>query len=262
MGGPNVQSEEVTSQATPLAENFLKILQGNLSSEAFGTGVGPLQRESGTALRQFISALQGGRSGPGFVGSGERPGFAGVGETPTVDRGGLDRLIAGLEESSGLRTERSAADLREQGGITGTRFGSSLAQGEGLLRAESGAALDQLIGGLQERGREFDVGLLEGARQFDVGAREGARRFDIGAGQFDVTAREGARQFDIGAGQFDINLLLQSIAQLFGQGQQNVGTIGQFAGLGILPDELIVSPSTTTQIVTGATGLLDAFVPG
>ena len=193
MGGPNIQREEVTSQATPLAEDFLKILRGQLSSGAFGTGVGPLQREAGTALRQFISALQ----GPGGVSEGS------------------DRLIEGLEASSAARTERSAADLREQGGITGTRFGTSLAQGEALLRSESGAALDQLIGGIQEQGRQFDTGQL-----------------------------------------------LQAIQALFGQGEANIATTERFAGLGILPEEIIVSPSTGTQIVTGVTGILDAVVPG
>lgn len=193
MGGPNIQREEVTSQATPLAEDFLKILQGQLSSGAFGTGVGPLQREAGTALRQFISALQGPR---------------GVSE-------GSARLIEGLEASSAARTERSAADLREQGGIVGTRFGSSLAQGEALLRTESGAALDQLIGGIQETGRQFDT-----------------------------------------------NALLQAIGQLFGQGEANIGTTERFAGLGILPEEIIVSPGTGAQIITAGTGILDALTPG
>ncbi len=193
MGGPNIESEEVTSQATPLAEDFLSILQGQLSSGAFGTGVGPLQREAGTALRQFIQSLRG---------------QGGVSE-------GSARLIGGLESASQARTERGVADLREQGGILGTRFGSSLAQGEALLRSESGAALDQLIGGIQEQGRQFDIGLL-----------------------------------------------LQSIGQLFGQGQANIQPFQQFAELGIFPEEIIVSPSTGTQIVTGATGLLGAAAPG
>jgi len=179
--GPNIQREEATSQATPLAEDFLKILQGQLSSGAFGTGVGPLQRESGTALRQFIQSLQGGAGGQSE---------------------GLTALIKGLEG----RTERSAADLREQGGIIGTRFGSSLAQGEGLLRAEA----DANIGALQEQGRQFDIGAL-----------------------------------------------LQGIQQLFAQGQGNLQPFQQFSALGILPEEIIVSPSTGTQIISGVTGLLD-----
>jgi len=190
MPGPKIQKSPVASQATPLAEDFLKMLQGQLSSDAFGTGVGPLQRESGTALRQFVSALQNGNGG--------------VSE-------GSAKLIQGLEASGGARIERGAADLREQGGITGNRFGSSLAQGEALFRSEANAELDQTIGGIQEQGRQFDSGQL-----------------------------------------------LEAISQLFGQGQANTDTIGNFAQLGINPEETIISPSKTTQVVTGLTGLVNA----
>ena len=192
MGGPKIDKVQPGSQATPLAEDFLKILQGQLSSGAFGTGVGPLQQEAGTAIRQFIKSLQG---------------SGGISE-------GSARLIEGLEAGSEARTERGAADLREQGGILGTRFGSSLAQGEALFRSESNASLDQLIGGIQEQGRQFDIGAL-----------------------------------------------LQGISQLFSQGESNLRPFEQFAGLGILPEEIIVSPSTGTQIVTGVTGLLGAAAP-
>ena len=185
--GPNVETVQPESQATPFGEDFLKILRGELST-AFGTGVGPNQREAGTALRQFIQSLQG--SGGGSE--------------------GLNQLISGIETSGAARIERGAADLREQGGILGQRFGSSLAQGEGLFRAEAGAKLDQTIGGLREQGR-----------------------------QFDQTA------------------LFEAIQGLFGQGQASLDFLGQFAKLGILPEEIIVSPSTTTQVVTGVTGAVD-----
>ncbi len=193
MGGPNVQKEEVTSQATPLAEDFLKILQGQLGEGAFGTGVGPLQREAGTALRQFISGLQ----GQGGVSAG------------------ADRLIGGIEERGEARIERGAADLREQGGILGQRFGSSLAQGEALFRSEAGAELDRTVGGIQQQQE-----------------------------------------------QFDSNQLLAAISALFGFGERNVATVGQAAGLGIFPEEIIVSPSTGTQIISAGTGILDAVTPG
>ncbi len=192
--GPDVQQVDVGSQATPLAEDFLAVLQGQLSSDAFGTGVGPLQREAGTALRQFIESLQ---SGQGGVSAGS------------------EKLIAGLTAGSEARTERGVGDLREQGGITGQRFGSSLATGEALLRSESSASLDQLIGGIMESGRQFDT-----------------------------------------------DLLLQSIAQLFGQGQANIDPFMQFAGMGIFPDETIVSPSTFTQIADAAAGFADPIAQG
>lgn len=193
MGGPNVETVQPTSQATPLTEDFLKLLQGQLSSGAFGTGVGPRQREAGTALRQFIQSLQG-------VGGGSE---------------GLNQLISGIETSGAARIERGAADLREQGGILGQRFGSSLAQGEALFRSEAGAELDQTIGGLREQGRQFDTAAL-----------------------------------------------FQAIQGLFAQGQGNLEPFQQFSALGILPEEVIVSPSTATQVVTGTTGILDAVIPG
>ncbi|MEE8113337.1 MAG: hypothetical protein V3T23_03175 [Nitrososphaerales archaeon] len=141
MGGPRVQKEEVSTQATPLAENFLKVLQGQLDEGAFGTGVTGAQRESGTALRQFISSLQSNIGAPG---------------TPSA---GAQRLIGGLETQSRARTERSAGDLRESQGILGARFGSSLTQGEALLRTEADANLDQLIGSILEQSRQFDEGI-------------------------------------------------------------------------------------------------------
>lgn len=199
--GPGVETEEVASQATPLAENYLKLLQGQLDQGAFGTGVSGLQRESGTALRQFISSLQGNIGTPGTLSTGAQ------------------RLIGGLEKGSQARTKRSVADLREQSGIVGNRFGSSLAQGEGLLRSEADASLDQLIGNIMEQ-----------ARQFDEGTR--------------LQTQE---------------LLLGGISQLFGQGTENIKPFQQALQLGVFPEELIVSPSPATQIVTGATGLLGAF---
>lgn len=209
--GPNVQKEEVGSQATPLAEDFLKILQGELST-SFGTGVGPSQRESGTALRQFIQTLQGDVTGGGT---------AGIGDTT-----GSQRLIKGLEVGSQARTARSVGDLREQSGILNQRFGSSLAQGEALLRSEADASLDQLIGGIQE----------------------GQRQFDVGAEQTDEQIRQGSQQ-----------LLLQSIQGLFGQGQASLDFFRQLTSLGIFPEELIVSPSIEGQLLSGGIDIAASF---
>lgn len=151
--GASTQTVPVTSQATPLGEDYLRRLQGHLSSDAFGTGVGPLQQEAGTALRQFITSLQG---------------QGGVSE-------GAQRLISGLEQESGRRTERQVGDAREQHGIYGQRFGSTLAQGEAALRSQAGAELDQLIGQIQEGSRQFDatqllasIGQLFGQGQANV----------------------------------------------------------------------------------------------
>jgi hypothetical protein len=152
--GPSTKSVPVTSQATPLSQDYLKMLSGHLSSDAFGTGVGPLQQEAGTALRQFITSLQG---------------QGGVSE-------GAQRLISGLEQESGQRTAEGAANLREQHGIAGQRFGTALGQGEAAFRSQAGSELDQLIGGIQEGARQYDttqllasIGQLFGQGQANVG---------------------------------------------------------------------------------------------
>ena len=146
MGGPRIEKVEQTSQATPLAEDFLKILQGQIDEGSFGTGVGPLQRDAGSAIRQFVTSLQGSVEG-------------GPSES-------LQRLLSGVDAGGLRRTEEGAGNLREQFGITGSRFGTPLALGEARFRAESGEGLDRTLGALGEQGRQFDIGaLLEGIQQ-------------------------------------------------------------------------------------------------
>ena len=145
MGGPRIDKVERTSQASQFSEEFLKILQGQLSG-AFGTGVGPQQREAGTAIRQFVKSLQGQVAG-------------GPSES-------LQRLLTGVEAGSLRRTEEGAGNIREQFGITGSRFGTPLAMGEARFRAERGEGLDRTLGQLGEQGRQFDIGqLLAGIQQ-------------------------------------------------------------------------------------------------
>lgn len=155
MGGPRKEFEEQKSQATPLAEDWLKKLQGQLSSSAFGTGVGPQQQQAGTAISQFVQSLQG--QAPGELSSSAQ------------------QMIRGLTDAFGQRTEQSVADAREQHGIYGQRFGSTLAQGEAALRSQADAELNQLIGGIGMQAREFDsnqllasIGQLFGQGQANV----------------------------------------------------------------------------------------------
>ena len=158
MGGPRIDKVERTSQATPLAGDFLKFLQGQLSEGAFGTGVGPLQREAGTAIQQFVKSLQGQVAG-------------GPSES-------LQRLLTGVEAGSRRRTETGAGNLREQFGITGSRFGTPLALGEARFRAEAGEGLDRTLGLLGEQGRQFDIGqLLAGIQQLFGQGRENVDLF-------------------------------------------------------------------------------------
>jgi hypothetical protein len=143
MTGPDIEQVDVSNAATPLSEDILAQLQGFLS-QGLGTGVGPLQQGAGTAIQQFVTALQG---------SGGRS-------------EGLDRLITGLEAGSERRTNTAAANQREAFGIAGSRFGTPLATGEALLRSEAATGLDQTIGSLLETGRQFDTNaLLQGIAQ-------------------------------------------------------------------------------------------------
>lgn len=138
MTGPDIEQVDVESQATPLAEDILARLQGALAQGGLGTGIGPLQKQAGTAIQQFVQALQGagGRSE------------------------GLDRLVTGLESGSVRRLEEQAVNQREAFGAAGSRFGSSLGTAEALLRSEAATGLDQTIGGLLEQGRQFDTNAL------------------------------------------------------------------------------------------------------
>ncbi len=146
MSGPDITRVEGKNQATDFGTNFIKFLQGQMDEGAFGTGVGPLQREAGTAARQFVNSQQ-----------------SSVAGGPSQS---LQRLLGGIEAGSLRRTEESAGNLREAFGITGNRFGSALALGEGRLRAEAGEGLDRTLGQLGEQGRQFDINaLLEGIAQ-------------------------------------------------------------------------------------------------
>lgn len=145
--GPNIQSVERTSQATPFAADFLKLLQGQLST-AQGVPTGTAGSTPGQSAQQYTNFQQ--RLG-GINTAGN---FAD--ETPA--------LIAALTARSNATTDRNAAALREGHGALGNRFGSSLTRGEGLLRSEAGLNLDQLIAGVMlDRSNA-----LQQARQFDT----------------------------------------------------------------------------------------------
>lgn len=150
--GPKVQSVDQTNRATPLAEDFLKILQGQIDEGAFGTGVGPLQREAGTSAKQFVNSMQG---------------------APDVNTAGKvgdysKRLIDSTTELSNRQTNRGAADLREAFGAAGTRYGSSLATGEGRYRADANMDLGNIIAQILTSQGDRE----QSARQFDVNANQ------------------------------------------------------------------------------------------
>lgn len=134
---PTVDRKESKSQATPFAEDFIAKLRGQLSGDAFGTGVGPLQQQAGTAIQQFVSG-----------GGGQFD---------------LNKLFGGLEEQFQRETDRGASEIREGFGSLGGRFGTPLAREEGRFRRES---LTDFMTGIedmlrQEHGSQQDR-LLQG----------------------------------------------------------------------------------------------------
>lgn len=125
-GGQEVQSIE--NMFTPLSEDILGILRKQIGGGEFGAGLGPLQRQAGTAAQQLVSSLQ--------------------------DPVNLQPLFQPFIESSRRETELGAANLRESFGIAGGRFGSPLAQGEATFRAEQRGGLEELLAGITMQQQE------------------------------------------------------------------------------------------------------------
>ena len=146
--GTQTRPVQPESQATPLAEDLLAMLQGHLASSAFGTGVGPLQRQAGDALSRFVEQREGGQL-PGNVGE----------------------LFDTITTRSNIQEDRSAADLRERSSLAGnTAAGSGSLNSEALLRSEFGTSLDQTLAQLGEQIRQFETQSLlagiQGLQQF------------------------------------------------------------------------------------------------
>ena len=117
--GTNTEHIERGSQATPLAEDVLKQLQGELSQGAFGHGVGPAQRNSTDWLTSLLTSMTGERG-----------------------QGGIDPT--GFLDALGKRNtefvNRQATDQGDMFGAGGSRFGSQVSQANTDLRR--GAASD------------------------------------------------------------------------------------------------------------------------
>lgn len=120
--GPKVKRVRQRSQATPLAEDLLARIQGQLDQGTFGQGFGGLDSEAGTAIRQFMAR-----------GGANLPAIRDV-SGPGVNFG---EMIDALETVQNRNVNRNAADLREQFGAAGTRYGTTAQQGEGRFRAEA-----------------------------------------------------------------------------------------------------------------------------
>lgn len=153
--GPNIKKVDQSSQATPFAEDFLKLLQGQISG-MLTPGAGPLQGQGiGTSPQQYDNSIAR-RIGGVDTASGVQD------FTP--------QLIESVTAKSNLNTDRNAAQVRESLGAGGSRLGTSLAKVEGRTRNEAGVDLSQLIAQIL-MGQNQQV---TQARQFDVQANQQA----------------------------------------------------------------------------------------
>lgn len=110
--GAETRSVERTSQATPLSSDVLSMLQGQLSQGAFGQGVGPMQRESGTAMRQWMQSrgmlMDGPQSGP------QTQYMPGLPDVNTDSRFADIRQIAGMDGPAGRLGQDLMGQIQNQ----------------------------------------------------------------------------------------------------------------------------------------------------
>jgi hypothetical protein len=139
----NTERIERGSQATPLAEDILRQLQGELSG-GLGAGVGPAQRNSIDALGKWITSMQQ-REGPGIDPS---------------------NYLANLSGVTNEFTGRQVQDQADMFGSAGAgRFGSQIAQAQTDLRR--GAARDF---GVTASGALLDAGKFNAQHQLGTDA--------------------------------------------------------------------------------------------
>lgn len=236
--GPDIQA--TNNAATPLAADFVRYLQGQLSPTATN---GPLQQGAmgvdrsrlglgggmfGGAARHFLGRNQGGSGGIPATGDfGSGVGSAGQAATSGiqsfiqaaqqgVEAGGVDpgtqALIEAITARSGVVADRQAADLREAYGAAGNRFGTALARGEGQLRSDIALGADQII------------------------AQTLANR----------------------QSQNEANLI-QSLALLQQQGALNIQPFLTALGIGLPQAENVVSPGVGSQILSGVTNAAESI---
>jgi len=117
-----IESVQRENQATPLANQFLELLSGQISSGEIGAGVGPLQRQAGTAAQQFVNS-----------GGGQFD---------------ISPLFKALQAQTDRGTTSGLRDLREGFGIAGNRFGTGFGAGQAQFSAQRQADLDALFGNL------------------------------------------------------------------------------------------------------------------
>ena len=155
--GPRIETVDRTTMASPLSQDFLSFLSGQMGN--IGTGVGPLQRAGGAASLDFTNRA--------------------LGNTLVRDVPSLEQFRQLLLPGHQIGVSEGVADLREGFGAQGRRFGTSLAVGEGRLRAGAQAGLDQALAsiGTQLTG----LGVQRDLSQAGLGLQGAGQAAQIGA---------------------------------------------------------------------------------
>lgn len=116
---PTVETQEATSQATPLAQDVLGMIRRQITGGVFGEGMGPLQQEAGTAIRQYVTSRQ------------------------NMDQ--FAQTLAPVLRLFDQGTNEQVAGLRTSMGSLGGRFGTPLANAEADFRSDRSMQRDALI---------------------------------------------------------------------------------------------------------------------
>ena len=116
------ESIERRNNASPLADDLLSFFQQEIEGGNLGAGVGPLQRQAGTAAQQFVNS-----------GGGQFD---------------ISPLFEAFQAQSDRGTKTGLRDLREGFGIAGNRFGTGFGAGSAQFGAQRQADLDAFLGKL------------------------------------------------------------------------------------------------------------------
>lgn len=145
---PKTEKVQPESQASPLAEDVLSLLQGQVAQLGQGGFATPLQQQAGTAIQQFLGAQQGGPIGM---------------DNP---------LIQSLNDVFQQNLATTGAQGREQFGGMGLRGSSSAGLGIGRALGEQSNQQDAMLQGIiREQENLRQQNLLQGGQAlqaFDI----------------------------------------------------------------------------------------------
>lgn len=200
--------------------------QGGMDAAAFGTGVGPLQREAGTAMQQFLTGQRQLAQDIGSeFGAGSTEGFAPV-EVPPEQRNAM------LETQQQQR-ERALSDLGEQFGMAGASLGTPQSVGQARM-------LSQLIP--RQTQQFFDERMRRAGLQLDRRQQQ--------------TRERGLQLQGVGQQLQARDQLSNAIMGLQQMGQQNVQPFMQMASQGLFAPEVVTKEHPLVTAAGAVSGLM------